>query len=268
MDLHELLFDRDCLSSLLTVEETIDSEAVKSKAVEQKPTVYGPKNKVGQKPLWQKFSQLIEIATEFIKIHSFQAHFRRRETTGTGNGVTLREIRKHPLENVPGLAAHGISVDAVHHLTIGPRKNYFRFHRYMGLIDPKVPAKRNQYRESGKNQHFLFGRVGYREEFVVKHYKEANFYSCDNMNKLRMGPATAVSRYHQQFRFFMTNNGSNLNDHDFSNPGYLLVPSGYLLLMPKEISEDKKVQAKKNLCNIYLIISTEITSRMMIPPGM
>ena len=123
VDLHELLFDKDCLSLLLTAEETVDSEAVKSKAVEQTPTVYSPKNKVGQKPLWQKFPQLIETATEFIKSHSFQAHVRRQETTNIGNGITLREIRNHLLENVTGLAAHGISVDAIHHLTVGPRKN-------------------------------------------------------------------------------------------------------------------------------------------------
>ena len=38
----------------------------------------------------------------------------------------------------------------------------------------------------------------------------------------------------------MTDDRPNFNDHDFPNPGYLLVPSEYLLLMPKEISEDKK----------------------------
>ena len=60
------------------------------------------------------------------------------------------------------------------------------------------------------------------------------------MNKLQMGPAIAVSRCHQKFRFFMTDDRPNFNDHDFPNPGYLLVLSEYLLLMPKEISEDKK----------------------------
>ena len=99
---------------------------------------------------------------------------------------------------------------------------------------------RNQYREPGKNRQFLFAMVGYREEFVVKHYKEANFYSCDDLNKLRMGPATTVSRYYQQFCFFMTVDEPNLNDHDFPNPDYQLLPSRYLLLTPKEISEEKK----------------------------
>lgn len=42
-----------------------------------------------------------------------------------------------------------------------------------------------------------------------------------------MGPSPAVSRYHQQFRFFMCDDSPNLNDHDFPNLGYLLVMSGY-----------------------------------------
>ena len=52
------------------------------------------------------------------------------------------------------------------------------------------------------------------------------------MNKLRMGPATAVSRYHQIFRFFVNNETPNVVDHDFPNPGYLIVPSGYMALQP------------------------------------
>ena len=41
LDLHELLFDKDYLSSLLTTKKTVDSEAGKSRAVEQTPTVHG-----------------------------------------------------------------------------------------------------------------------------------------------------------------------------------------------------------------------------------
>ena len=48
MDLYELLFDKDCLSSLRTAKEIVDSEAVQSKAFEQTPTVCGPINMVGQ----------------------------------------------------------------------------------------------------------------------------------------------------------------------------------------------------------------------------
>ena len=56
------------------------------------------------------------------------------------------------------------------------------------------------------------------------------FYSADDMNKIRMGPHTGVSRYHQISRFFMEDDSPNLGDHDFPHPGYLIVPSGYMAL--------------------------------------
>ena len=97
VDLDELLFDKDCLSSLLTAKK-----AGKSRAVEQTPTVYGPKNKVGLRRLWQKFPQLIETASE----NFFLSRCLTSRKTGLKNGITLHEIRNHLLQNVPGLAAH------------------------------------------------------------------------------------------------------------------------------------------------------------------
>ena len=44
------------------------------------------------------------------------------------------------------------------------------------------------------NQHFLFGRVAYREEFVVTFKEECCMYSCDDMNKIKTDSVTAVSR--------------------------------------------------------------------------
>ena len=58
---------------------------------------------------------------------------------------------------------------------------------------------------------------------------ESKLYPVDDMNKIKMGPATAVSRYHQQHRFYMTSNSPDLHDHDFPNPGYLIICSGYQL---------------------------------------
>ena len=102
LDLHELLFDKDYLSSLLTTKKTVDSEAGKSRAVEQTPTVHGPQNKVGRRPLWQKFPQLIETASG----NFFLSACLTSRKTGTRNRITLHEIRNHLLQNVPGLAAH------------------------------------------------------------------------------------------------------------------------------------------------------------------
>ena len=118
-----------------------------------------------------------------------------------------------------------------------PRRNSSRAHRYKELVDARVPGKKNSYREESANQHFLFARVAYREEFVSKFSQECCFFSCDDMNKIKMGPAPAVSRYHQVNRFFATEDQPNLGDHDFPNPGYLIVCSGYQSLEQKETVE-------------------------------
>ena len=151
-----------------------------------------------------------------------------------GTGVSLKNIRDHVLKVVPGLRDVGIGRDSIHLLMKPPRKNTVRASRYKSLVDARVPRKRNNYREENGNQHFLFARVLYREEFVAKFNKECVFLSCDDMNKIKMGPATAVSRYHQQFRFFMTDDSPDFADHDFPNPGYLITCSGYQILQQKE----------------------------------
>ena len=50
----------------------------------------------------------------------------------------------------------------------------------------------------------------------------------------KMDPSPTVSRYHQQHRFFMSNNSLNLRDHDFPNPGCMIVCSEYRSLVEKE----------------------------------
>ena len=133
------------------------------------------------------------------------------------------------MRKCPGLKEHGIGRDAIHHLMVAPRKHYSRAERYKGFIDSKIPCKKNQYRENNVNQHYLFARVAYREEFSAMLVHECKLYSADDMNKIKMGPAPAVSRYHQQHRFYMVCNSPNFSDHDFPNPGYLIVCSGYQL---------------------------------------
>ena len=73
--------------------------------------------------------------------------------------------------------------------------------RYKSIIDACVPGKNNSYHEDHPDQHYLFARVAYRREFAQMFQDECAFFSCDNMNKLKVGPL-AVSRYHQISRIF------------------------------------------------------------------
>ena len=160
IDSNELFLQKDTLLQLLFDDcaetDATETQSASSATKSESAPVFGPHKKLGRTPLWIKIPTLIECATNFIK-HSFPAHVRRRATTATGNGVSLADIQKHLLKNIPGLEeAGGISRDTIHRLTKAPRKNSIQAHRYQGLIDARVPGKRNQYREHNKNQHFLF----------------------------------------------------------------------------------------------------------------
>ena len=52
-------------------------------------------------------------------------------------------------------------------------------------------------------------------------------FSCDDMNKIKVGPL-AVSTNYQIERFFPTEDTLNYPNHDFPVPGYHLIPSGYV----------------------------------------
>ena len=57
--------------------------------------------------------------------------------------------------------------------------------------------------------------------------EECAIFSCDDMNKLKVG----ASRYHQIEHFYPTDDVPNVPNHDFPIPGYLLIPSGYMRLL-------------------------------------
>ena len=99
--------------------------------------------------------------------------------------------------------------------------------RYAGIIDGKILRKRNNYRENNLNQNFLFSRVAYRGGFCSMFAHKLKLYLADHMKKIKMGPATTTSLYHQQHRFYMNSNSPNFNDHVLPNPEYLITSSGY-----------------------------------------
>ena len=110
-----------------------------------------------------------------------------------------------------------------------PRQNTNISRRYKGLINAKRGRTDNSYREEHRDSHFLFARVAYRLEMAAMFADETAVLSCDDMNKVKVG-APAVSRYHQLSRYFEVGDSPNLPDHDFPVPGYLIIPSNYMLL--------------------------------------
>lgn len=152
--------------------------------------------------------------------------------------MSLRENREHLLSTVPGLRGRGISTSSVTRLMQPPRRGTIASSRYKGLVTARVPGKRNQYCEFHKDQHYLFSQVAYRREFSVMFENECAIFSCDDMNKVKVG-ALAVSRYHQIQQFFLVEDALNVPNHDFPVPVYLLIPYEYMRL-EKKLSQGGK----------------------------
>lgn len=114
----------------------------------------------------------------------------------SGTGVSLKDIQEHVMREIPELKERVISCDCIHFSIKPLQKNVIRAYRYKQLVDAWIPGKKNSYCEDNVNQHF-FSRVPCREEFVSKFNSKCPCFLCDDMNKIKMGTASALSRYHQ-----------------------------------------------------------------------
>lgn len=104
---------------------------------------------------------------------------------------------------------------------------------YKGLIDAKVPPKRNDNRKENANDHFYSARVKFAKQACSLFSESSVMFSVDNMHKLRVSStAPAVDRRCSVSRIFPTNDSPNLYDHDFPTPGYLITPAGYMEMTP------------------------------------
>ena len=100
-----LIMHEDAFFKLLNVENPVPASEVSHDKEENGslPVIYGPRRKPGRKPLYEKYPRLVEMITNVIKQHSFSSHGRRRETSGTGSGVSLQAIRDHVVQELPEL---------------------------------------------------------------------------------------------------------------------------------------------------------------------
>lgn len=179
----------------------------------------------GQPTIVSKFPDIVDRVAEFVKQHGFSAQCRRRTETGYSSGVTVAEIRKHLLKEVPGLREHGISLTTIRRLFQAPNKGNRASQRYQGLVDARVGTKSNRYREFHPDSHYLFSRNKHRREFCTLFKADSCIVSMDDMAKIKVG-APAVSRYHQLRRICPNLNMPNFENHDFPVPNYLLSASG------------------------------------------
>ena len=151
---HGLIMNESAFVTLLNGEDPVrEILSETSETVEghhDQLSVFGPMKKTGRKATWEKFPKLTAVVDNFIKQNSFSAHGRRRETSGTGTGVTLEQIRKHVLNEIPELK--DISRNTVHRLMVPPRKRTVHARSFFSLVAARVPKTgRNDYRENREN---------------------------------------------------------------------------------------------------------------------
>ena len=189
-------------------------------------------SKPGPKPVEEKFPDISVTATEFIKRNGYKASEKRRDDDIISCGVSVEEVRDHLLENIPGLAEHGLSSTTCRYLFKAVNKSLNTSKRYKGVVQCRVPAKDNSGRVSNKNSHFLHSRVNMRLEQAFLYDKEHIVFSADAMNKILVGDVLCVSRYHQIRRLFMVDDKPKTKDHDFPM-GYKIIPCGKMILLKR-----------------------------------
>ena len=64
--------------------------------------------KTGPKLIEDKFPEIRDVATEFIKRKGYKAQGKRRNDDFVSCGVSVQEVREHLLKTIPGLAEHGL----------------------------------------------------------------------------------------------------------------------------------------------------------------
>ena len=202
--------------------------------------------KLGRPTLARTFPNLVAIATEFVKANGHAAQERRRDDTSKSAGVSIADVRKHIMNEIPELGKRGVSLGAIRTLFCPPSRAAKSAENYHSYIPAKVPHKRNNVRKEHKNSHYLFARVKYRRELAQMFREHFSVISVDCMNQLRCSFNTMASRYHQINTYYLEDDEPDNYDHDFPVPRYLIKPSGILELSNKT-SEDTILNYFSNL---------------------
>ena len=142
------------------------------------------------------------------------------------NGVTLRDIVNH-VKSTLGIL---VSRHTIHRLMQPPRRSTHASKLYKGLVNARVPPKRNTKEKAiHPDFHYTCSQVNLVQEMAHLCKENTLAMSVDNKNKVEVGiPAT--SRRTNIRTFHLVDHSPVYNDHDFPNPNSKLVPAGYQVL--------------------------------------
>jgi hypothetical protein len=235
VDLHELLFHPNFVHQLLTLDlpESDTELQHEQELLPQEGVFYY--QKTGPISMQQKYPQLLTVMIDFIKLHGFAAHARRRTGTASSCGVRLEDVRQHVLNHVEGLES--ISRTKIYYLLKPARSNTRDAANHKDALDVRVGVKSADISKVHKDSHEYFASVKSVREFCALHPGISTIFSCDSKAKVHIG-GQAVSRYHQLRKFFPSDDTPHYADHDFPISGYLIEPDGYLMLQDKNTSPE------------------------------
>lgn len=106
IDYFEMVFHPGMVSEMMSLDKPDEPDAhfaAQSFPVERNHEGIMFYKQPGPLPLQTKLPQLLTVMLDFIKLHGFASHVRRRSGTSTSCGVSLNDIREHVLKNVEGL---------------------------------------------------------------------------------------------------------------------------------------------------------------------
>lgn len=198
----------------------------------------------------EKFPTLVPEMKAFIDSSGFEAHRRRHGTTGNC-GVTLEQIQRQLFLTVPGLEAHGCSLNTIERLMKAPDRRFNNSKMYRGRVDAKAkPGNRTKMVKENDNDHYYSARVRFVMEMATQFSNSTTVFSIDNKNKLRIGDdISAVDRRCTNRKIFPINDQPVLPDHDYHTSGMFVQIPGYLRIdLPpqgeKQLDEKKREHYK------------------------
>ena len=137
INMYQLGFDSDELNAIFGVKPEKESVPEPKEGECSK----GKGRCGGRKSVLSKFPTIPDVATEFIKSSGFKANERSRETTIVSCGVSVKDVRDHLLDVIPGLAEHGLSENTVRYLFKPVKNGTFAAEGYKAVIDARFQGK-------------------------------------------------------------------------------------------------------------------------------
>ena len=162
LDYTELLFRPGLVHELVTLDQdSTQGPSEDTKVAEELPNKEGIfyYTKTGPTPLEERYPQLLTVIMDFIQLHGFAAHVRRRSTTATSCGVRIEDIRKHVMQNVEGLSS--VSKSKIYNVLKSARSNTAEAYRHKNSLDVRVGVKACDISKDNKNAHEYFATVSF-----------------------------------------------------------------------------------------------------------